>query len=60
MAFSLFYVGIYSHQCVITDAMHSTVSAISMRLEYCIHISEVLLPMLQYHLLSVHILFYFQ
>lgn len=38
MAFSLFYVGIYSHQCVITDArhdssraaMHSTVSAISM------------------------------
>ncbi|XP_068751250.1 uncharacterized protein [Montipora capricornis] len=32
--------------------MHSTVLAISMRLEYCIHISEVLLPMLQYHLLS--------
>lgn len=63
MAFSLFYVGIYSHQCVITDArhdssraaMHSTVSAISMRLEYCIHISALLLPMLQYHLLSSHI-----
>ena len=54
--FFTFYVGIYSHQCVITDArhdssraaMHSTVS----RLEYCIRISEVLLPMLQYHLLS--------
>ncbi|XP_015764652.1 PREDICTED: uncharacterized protein LOC107343583 isoform X1 [Acropora digitifera] len=36
-------------------AMYSTVSAISMRLEYCIHISALLLPMLQYHLLSSRI-----
>ena len=41
-------------------SMHSTVSAISMTLEYCIHISEVLLPFVQYQvlLLCLHLLLF--